>query len=111
MSKRGLHVTAVTTDRPLTNSTLQAYLFYLRRAKGMMNGCDLLLSLHAAYTTSAIGGNLDRVLPLRVNRYIGVSREGSVSISWPHTKKGGNRKVDRPAIMSEVLEWHNHFIG
>lgn len=68
------------------------YLFHLRRALGQANRPPL--SNKANY--------YDIILQHRRNRYIGISLEGSVSLSW----------LDQKAIDDfEIKKWHKVFFG
>ncbi len=47
--------------------------------------------------------HLSPVLVPRMNRYIGISREGTVCISWPSN-------IDDPSDF-ELTRWHKKFMG
>lgn len=72
------HHSIVVLDSEPAEATLQEYLFHLRHAYGQKNRPP-------TGTTSNPGGphgSLDRVLIPRLNRYIGISREGIVCMTW-----------------------------
>jgi len=91
--RHGIHHTTVVVSRELSEDSLNEYLFHLRRAFGQKNRPP---------PNSA--GVLGRVLVWRRNKYIGISREGTVSISWPI--KGNNE-----TFAFEVHHWHQKFQG
>lgn len=67
---------------------VRQYLFHLRRAKGQTNRPPE--HDHA----------LDKVMQLRQNRFLGISREGIVSLSWPITSRPDD---------FEIVGWPLHF--
>lgn len=69
------HHTTVVLDREPDGDDLREYLFHLTRAFGQRN--------RPPPPTVAERQRLDHVLVHRLNRYIGVSREGTVALSWP----------------------------
>jgi len=75
---------------------LGEYLFHLKRAYGQKNRPP---PLNAGEERPAT----DRILRPRSNRYIGMSREGTVSLSWP-SKTLGQEDY-------EVRKWHKVFLG
>lgn len=94
-SKRCYHSTVVVVDHKPPPALLKEYLFHLKRALGQKN------------RPPPLSGNIedtstDRILRPRSNRYIGMSREGIVSLSWP--SEGGKNDY-------EVGRWHKVFFG
>lgn len=72
----------------LSSVALQQYLYSLRRAKGQ---------LHQPPEQEEA---LDKVMQLRQNRFVGISREGIVSLSWPASPTEDD---------FEVESWPRHF--
>jgi len=70
--RNAFHHSVVVVDRELPNHVLMDYLFHMRRAFGQTNRPPI----NSAST-------LGKVLVWRRNRYLGVSREGIISLSWP----------------------------
>lgn len=68
------HHSLAVMDNSLPNEVLMEYLFHMRRGFGQTNRPPV----NSAST-------LGRVLVWRQNRYIGISREGIISLSWPLT--------------------------
>ncbi|EFA74900.1 hypothetical protein PPL_11934 [Heterostelium album PN500] len=89
------HHTTVILDRQPSYLTLQTYLFHLRRALGQKNRPPL------NEMNDDQNGMLDRILVPRLNRYIGISREGIACISWSVENQHE----------SSVLNWHSKFQG
>jgi len=92
-------------DRKPAPNTLREYLFHLRHAYGQKNrppptadgansDVDEISSSH--HTT------LDRVLVPRMNRYIGISREGIACMTWTTEYAGTS---------FDVSTWHRKFQG
>ncbi|GAM19243.1 hypothetical protein SAMD00019534_024180 [Acytostelium subglobosum LB1] len=92
---RAYHHSTVVLDRKPNNKTLHTYLFHLRRALGQKNRPPL------TEFNDDKKGLLDRVLIPRMNRYIGISREGIACITW------ATEDADR----NNVLNWYNKFQG
>jgi len=88
------HSTVVIKVKP-SDEVLNEYLFYLRRAKGQINRppLDSLKNKNSL---------LEKVLQIRLNRYIGMSREGTVSLSWPTSGEQSD---------AEVIRWPAQFQG
>eukprot|EP01124_Arcella_intermedia_P009415 TRINITY_DN1613_c0_g1_i7.p1 TRINITY_DN1613_c0_g1~~TRINITY_DN1613_c0_g1_i7.p1 ORF type:complete len:659 (+),score=110.64 TRINITY_DN1613_c0_g1_i7:27-2003(+) len=95
-AKRCYHHSAVVIDKKPNSSLLKEYLFHLKRAYGQKNRPPPL-------TMGDERQNTDRILRPRSNRYIGMSREGTVSLSWPG-------KIQRFEDY-EVRKWHKVFLG
>lgn len=91
--RHALHHSTVVIDKEPSEESLNEYLFHLRRAFGQKNRPP---------PNSA--GVLGRVLVWRRNKYIGLSREGIVSFSWPIV---GNDET----FTFEVNHWHKKFQG
>ena len=72
---------------------LDEYLFHLRRAFGQSNR-----------PPPNADNTFGKVLTYRINRYIGISREGIVSLSWPINE-------DEEYTSNECLTRHLHFQG
>lgn len=89
--KRAYHHSVIVIDREPNQEQINEYLFHLRRAYGQRNRPQSLVEQ----------GTIDRVLIQRQNRYIALSRVGTVSLSWP---SGHNNKF-------EVEQWHKKFLG
>ena len=75
---RSYHHTTVVIDAPLNKYMLNEYLFHLRHAKGQINRPP---PNTVTYNKDKI--SLDTVIQTRLNRYIGIAREGTVSLSCP----------------------------
>jgi len=86
------HTTVVISHEPPLD-LLQDYLFHFRHAYGQKNRPPI----HSEAT-------LGRVLVWRLNRYIGLAKEGNVSISWklPNARDSSN---------FEEAHWHTKFQG
>lgn len=91
--RHALHHSTVVINKEPSEESLNEYLFHLRRAFGQKNRPP---------PNSA--GVLGRVLVWRRNKYIGLSREGTVSLSWPIS---GNEET----FTFEVNHWHKKFQG
>lgn len=90
------HQTTVVIPRQPSSQLLQRFLFHLRHAFGQKNRPPL-----------QIQETLGKVLVWRLNRYIGMSKEGNVSISWPlNFDPNGNPHDD-----FELSQWHRKFQG
>lgn len=92
------HTIAVLANKPL-NHLLQEYLFHLRRAFGQTNRPP-----PANINGLTMGHEVDVILHPRQNRYIGLSREGTVSISWPGKDSDINSDY-------EFNKWHKDFFN
>lgn len=89
--KRAYHHSVVVIDREPKQEQINEYLFHLRRAYGQRNRPQSLFEQ----------GVIDRVLIQRQNRYLALSRVGTVSLSWP--SEYSNK--------FEVEQWHKKFLG
>jgi len=89
---RAYHHTVVVLKQKLAMPLIDKYLFHLRRAKGQVNrpspDKDAVL--------------VDQILKLRSNRYIGISREGTVSLSWPNTKSTDDLNLTWPKTFQGI---------
>jgi len=94
-SKRAYHHTIVVLDRQPSDQQLREYLFHLRRAFGQSN--------RPAPSENDLLTGADTILRPRLNRYIALSREGTVSLSWPLDKD--------PLNDFEIKKWHRRFNG
>jgi len=83
----------------LQSETLQEFLFHLRRAYGQTNRPPISADIYSDYDRRPT----DMILRLRLNRYVALSREGTVSLSWPTAKN--------PQNDFEVRTWHKRFFG
>jgi hypothetical protein len=92
--KRCYHHTVVVIDREPHPTQLTEYLFHLRRAYGQRN--------RPQTSTLVEQGSIDKVLIQRLNRYVGISRVGAVSLSWPTNNKTHN---------FEVNQWYKKWMG
>jgi len=88
------HSTVVVNKQPQVQ-TLQDSLFYLRHAYGQKNRPPITLN-----------ATLGKILVWRLNRYIGVSKEGTVSFSWSIAGGKSESKDD-----FEIHQWHRKFQG
>eukprot|EP01117_Protostelium_nocturnum_P004568 TRINITY_DN1645_c0_g2_i3.p1 TRINITY_DN1645_c0_g2~~TRINITY_DN1645_c0_g2_i3.p1 ORF type:complete len:545 (+),score=186.27 TRINITY_DN1645_c0_g2_i3:29-1636(+) len=88
------HHSTVVIDREPSNQILQEYLFHLRRAFGQSNRPPIEKSIDKSV--------LGQILVWRVNRYVGISREGTVSLSWTLTQDEKD---------FERASWHTKFQG
>jgi hypothetical protein len=88
------HHSTVVLDREPSQLILQEYLFHLRRAFGQSNRPPI----EKLQDRSTLGVTL----VWRVNRYVGLSREGTVAISWPLSES--HQDFERTA-------WHTKFQG
>eukprot|EP01125_Pyxidicula_operculata_P013717 TRINITY_DN4554_c1_g2_i1.p1 TRINITY_DN4554_c1_g2~~TRINITY_DN4554_c1_g2_i1.p1 ORF type:complete len:863 (+),score=206.77 TRINITY_DN4554_c1_g2_i1:1688-4276(+) len=79
-ASRAYHHTTVVVDSEMKGELLNVYLFHLRHAHGQKNRPPPQRNRENFSTT------YERVLQPRRNRYIAMSREGTVSLSWPTTK-------------------------
>jgi len=103
------HTTVVTNTEPDTN-ILHEYLFHLRRGYGQKNRPPPTYLSGEVPTEINIGdsggagphGSFDRVLVPRLNRYIGISREGIVCLTWSTESRGTS---------FDVAQWHKKFQG
>jgi glutaredoxin len=91
--RHAIHHSTVVLNKEPSEEALNEYLFHLRRAFGQKNR-----------PPANSAGVLGRVLVWRRNKYIGVSREGTVSMSWPIP---GNDET----YAFEVNYWHKKFQG
>jgi len=98
-TRHAYHHTTVVIDREPSPSILQEYLFHLRRAFGQANRPPPMTEEMYKTDSSTLG----KVLVWRINRYVGLSREGTVSISWPLQSD--------VAEDFEVKAWVNKFQG
>lgn len=87
------HHSTVVLDREPAEEDLQEYLFHLTRAFGQRNRPP---------PVKKAGSRLDQMLVHRQNRYIGISREGSVALSWP---------TDDSNVQFERVTWPKLFQG
>lgn len=92
-SRHAFHQTTVVINREPPQGLLQDYLFHFRHAYGQKNRPPI-------YSEATLG----RVLVWRLNRYIGMSKEGNVSISWglPDSSE---------SVSFETHQWHMKFQG
>lgn len=93
-TRHAIHHSTVVLEQEIPEEMLHEYLFHLKRAFGQKNRPP------PGLTKSSIG----KVLIWRKNRYIGTSREGTVSLSWPSTQ-------DKAKQDFEVHNWHKKFQG
>jgi len=91
-ARHASHHSTIVINKEPPAEVLQEYLFHLRRAFGQTNRPPPNPEYH-----------LGSVLAPRRNRYIGISREGSVCMSWP-------TNVDDPFDF-ELTRWHRKFQG
>jgi len=92
------HHSVIVIDRKPKKEILKEYIYHLRRAFGQINRPP------PKRMKKGVKGT-DKVLAERKNRYVGMSREGVVAISWPDNK-GENRADD-----FNLLYWPNQFLG
>lgn len=92
-AKRCYHHSLVVLDQEPDVKDLQEYLFHLRRAYGQTNRPP----------PTDLEKSTDTILRPRLNRYIAMSREGTIALSWPIA---ANYKVD-----FELTKWHKRFFG
>jgi len=107
------HHSTVVLDNEPAPDCLQEYLFHLRHAYGQKNRpppTNIDISLGGG-GGGGVGererharphGSLDRVLIPRLNRYIGISREGIVCMTWSTEYLGTS---------FDVSAWHKKFQG
>jgi len=88
-TRHAIHHSTVVTENEIPGEMLHDYLFHLKRAFGQKNRPPPAV---------AIG----KVMIWRKNRYIGTSREGTVSLSWPTSPSRED---------FEVQNWHKKFQG
>jgi len=91
-TRHAYHHSAIVINKAPPNDVLQEYLYHLRHAFGQKNR-----------PPPNPEHGLGPVLVSRLNRYIGISREGSVCISWP-TNLGDPTDF-------ELTKWHKKFQG
>lgn len=91
-TRHAFHHSTVVLEQEITGEVLNEYLYHMKRAFGQKNRPP------SETKTSTIG----KILVWRKNRYIGISREGTVSISWPSSQ------TDKDF---EVHNWHKKFQG
>lgn len=84
-------------NHKLPSGLLKEYLFHLKRAYGQKNRPPPLTGNMGEEFLST-----DCILRPRSNRYIGMSREGTVSLSWP---------TDSNPNDYEITRWHKVFLG
>jgi len=92
ISRHANHHSTVVISKEPSQTALNEYLFHMRRAFGQKNRPP-------PDSVSVLG----RVLCWRMNKYIGISREGTVSMSWPIAQD------DSTAF--ELTHWHKKFQG
>jgi len=90
-TRHAIHHSTVVLEHEIPEDMLHEYLFHLKRAFGQKNRPP---------PETSIG----RELIWRKNRYIGTSREGTVSLSWPST-------LEKSKNDFEVRSWHRKFQG
>lgn len=95
------HHSIVVLDSEPSPAALQEYLFHLRHAYGQKNrpppaGAACGMNLGGSH------GNVDRVLVPRLNRYMGISREGIVCMTW---------STEYCGTSLDVTTWHKKFQG
>jgi hypothetical protein len=91
-TRHAFHHSTVVLEQEITGDVLNEYLYHMKRAFGQKNRPPSEAKL------STIG----RILIWRKNRYIGISREGTVSVSWPSSQ------TDKDF---EIHNWHKKFQG
>jgi len=108
-SKYAFHHTTVVLSQELSPEKAQDYLFHLRRAYGSRKSRP---KFHSTQSTA------DQVLIPHVNRYIGICREGTVSLSWSSDKQKFGKMNEKAAISEsrshrsfEFTEWPRKFQG
>jgi len=94
MSTLHIIILVVLRQQP-TEDMRNEYLFHLRRALGQTNRPPL--------STSNNASGYDIILQHRKNRFIAISLEGAVSLSWPAT--------DNMSEDFEIKKWHKIFFG
>eukprot|EP01125_Pyxidicula_operculata_P007144 TRINITY_DN242_c4_g1_i1.p1 TRINITY_DN242_c4_g1~~TRINITY_DN242_c4_g1_i1.p1 ORF type:complete len:704 (-),score=94.72 TRINITY_DN242_c4_g1_i1:119-2230(-) len=97
---RVYHHTVIVVKEQMKEDELHEYLFHLRRGKGQINR-----------PPPGKGGSVDKVIQTRCNRYIGISREGTVSISWPLTQSPDDTEFSWPKTFQgiyRILTLHVH---
>lgn len=95
------HHSIVCLASPLPDEALYSSLFHLRRAYGQKNRPPPPPSRHAL-------GSYDRVLIPRGNRYIGLSREGSVCLTW---LGGKSPQFSESSQVFETQIWPHKWMG
>jgi len=126
------HHTTVVVDHEPAAATLQEFLFHLRRAYGQKNrpppaafgiGIGKESVAHNGTVPNSSGhkeknekiildhssgphGSLDKILVPRMNRYVGISREGIVCITWSADSPVGSKQMS-----FDVSNWHKKFQG
>eukprot|EP01087_Luapelamoeba_hula_P023302 TRINITY_DN8547_c0_g1_i2.p1 TRINITY_DN8547_c0_g1~~TRINITY_DN8547_c0_g1_i2.p1 ORF type:complete len:800 (-),score=189.59 TRINITY_DN8547_c0_g1_i2:79-2478(-) len=91
--QRCYHHTTVVIDRQISKAALYKYLYHLRRAFGQINRPPPFAEMQGP----------DKVLIQRRNRYLGVSREGTVCISWStHEKSKGFDLSTWPSLFQGI---------
>eukprot|EP01125_Pyxidicula_operculata_P017420 TRINITY_DN6104_c0_g1_i1.p1 TRINITY_DN6104_c0_g1~~TRINITY_DN6104_c0_g1_i1.p1 ORF type:complete len:582 (+),score=120.97 TRINITY_DN6104_c0_g1_i1:389-2134(+) len=101
--KRTYHHTLAVVDRELKPEHLAEYLYHLERAFAQNNRAPPLLNKNKITTQS----KEHTIIRLRQNRYLGMSREGTISLSWPSsTLKSTGITGD-----FEVQKWYKVFLG
>jgi len=91
-SRHASHHSSIVLNKAPSSDSLQEYLFHLRHAFGQKNRPPPNPEFH-----------LGEVLVPRMNRYVGISREGTICISWP---------IDSTDPKDfDFLKWHKKFQG
>jgi len=89
------HHSSVVLEKEVSHITLKEYLFSLKRGFGQKNRPP---------------PNVEEVMCWRLNRYIGIAREGVVSLSWPLEPAGAQLLFSR-RLPIEAERWGNKFQG
>eukprot|EP01114_Cavostelium_apophysatum_P013679 TRINITY_DN3369_c0_g1_i1.p1 TRINITY_DN3369_c0_g1~~TRINITY_DN3369_c0_g1_i1.p1 ORF type:complete len:748 (-),score=166.42 TRINITY_DN3369_c0_g1_i1:87-2330(-) len=96
-ARHSYHHSCIVLDKQPSRETLRDYLFHLMRAFGQKNRPPPEEKGFEANNPKRVG----KRLVWRLNRYVGVSREGTVSISWPIQADD----------LFELHRWHKKFLG